>query len=74
MKYWIKERHNPQLPKPYFVACGQLNAGAVKRSENPICGTNIMHGFVKKEDYEARLKELRSAGASVHPRYDLPPR
>jgi hypothetical protein len=57
--WWIKERHNPQFKDPYYVACGQITAKEAKAHENLfLYGTNYMHKFSTKEEYEARIKEL----------------
>lgn len=64
MKYWIKERHNPQLGV-YFVACGQMHAKAAKRNELQLYGSNIMHQFDTPAEYEARLQELVERGERV---------
>lgn len=65
-KYYIKERDNPQLGT-YFVACGQMFKAQARRYENPLYGSNVMHGFDTKEAYEKRLAELREQGESVLP-------
>lgn len=66
MKYWIKERNNPQLGIGiYYIACGQLPDGAVKREESTRWGSNIMIGFSSKKAYEARITELKSQGKRV---------
>lgn len=64
-KYYIKERHNPQTGT-YYVGCGQMFKTEAKRCENPLYGSNVMHGFDTKEAYENRLDELRKQGQSVH--------
>lgn len=64
MKYWIKERHNPQLGV-YFVACGQMPVKAAKRHELQLYGSNIIHRFDTQAEYEARLQELVERGERV---------
>lgn len=56
--YWIKERHNPQFDKPYFVAYGNITTRRAAQMENANYGTNYMLRFDTKEAYEAKLKEL----------------
>jgi hypothetical protein len=63
-KYWIKERHNPQLGC-YYVGLGQLSKTAARKYERPLYGENIMHSFDTESAYQARLDELRAAGESV---------
>lgn len=65
MKFWIKERENPQLGT-YYVPCGQLSAREAKRKENSLYGMNIMHGFDTEAEYNARLAKLRANGENVH--------
>jgi hypothetical protein len=64
LKFWIKERDNPQLGT-YFVACGQMTKTAAKRHERPIYGANFMHSFDTESDYNDRLAELRKSGERV---------
>jgi len=64
MKYYIKERYNPQTGT-YFVAEGQMTKTEAKRHEKPIYGWNIMHGFDSLAAYEKRLGELKSEGRRV---------
>ncbi len=61
MKFWIKERDNPQLGT-YWVACGQLSTAAAKRKESSLYGFNIMHRFDTEKAYKARLSKLRKSG------------
>ena len=63
-KFYIKERHNPQLGV-YYVAEGALSKTAAKRKTSPGYGSNIMHAFDTKEEYEAEIAKLKSAGERV---------
>lgn len=63
-RYWIKERHNPQLGI-YYVACGQLSKTEAKRAESPLYGDNYMLSYDTEEAYLARLAELREKGERV---------
>ena len=63
--YWIKERFNPQLPDPYYVAYGNISATEAKKMEKSIYGDNHMLKFVSKEDYEKTLSSLRRKGMRV---------
>lgn len=60
-KFWIKERHNPQLGV-YYVAQGQMSKSEAKKHEGSIYGSNYMISFDTEEQYNARIKELRDAG------------
>lgn len=64
MKFWIKERHNPQLGT-YWVACGKMSKADARKCERPLYGFNIMHAFDSEEAYNARLDELRKAKERV---------
>lgn len=64
-KWWIKERHNPQLGV-YYVACGQLSQRATREKERgSLYGSNVMHGFDTQAEYETRLAELKEKGELV---------
>jgi hypothetical protein len=64
MKYWIKERRNPQLGT-YWVGCGPLAAKEAKKRESSIYGFNVMHGYDTETAYLSRLSELRRNGERV---------
>jgi hypothetical protein len=57
--YWIKERHNPQFEKPYYVACGQLSKTEAKRKEKTSYGTNIMLEYATETEYNKALKKFK---------------
>lgn len=63
-RFWIKERHNPQLGV-YFVACGQMSNAEAKRTEKSLYGDNYMLGFDTEAEYKAKLAELKRSGKSV---------
>lgn len=65
LKYWIKERHNPQLSKPYFVPCGQLLKAEAERAKNSLYGYNIMHDYETEAEYIAAIEKLKAEGKSV---------
>ena len=56
-KWWIKERHNPQLGV-YYVGCGQLTKADAKEMEDSLYGSNHMLAFDTKNEYLERLQEL----------------
>ena len=65
LKYWIKERYNPQSGV-YFVARGQITSKEAKAIENDcIYGYNKMHSFSDEHQYLARLEELKAEGKRV---------
>lgn len=63
-KYYIKERNNPQLGT-YYVACGQLTVEEAKIIEKSVYGTNFMLKFDTKEEYDAKIRELKIAGHKI---------
>lgn len=58
LKFWIKERHNPQTGT-YFVAMGQMSNAAAAKHNNCLYGDNIMHPFATEAEYSTKLAELR---------------
>ena len=58
-KWYIKERHNPQFKKPYFVAMGRLYKIDARACENPLYGNNIMHPYDTEEEYRQACNEYR---------------
>lgn len=65
MKYYIKERNNPQFNKPYYIGYGRLSAKEAKEHENTLYGFNIMWGYKTKKGYEDELQRLKNEGFSV---------
>jgi len=63
-KWYIKERHNPQLGM-YYVAMGQMSKANAKRYEKPLYGDNVMLAFDTEEAYQDRLAELEASGETV---------
>lgn len=64
-KFYLKERHNPQFGKPYYVAEGQLTKSDAKKKEKPSYGDNYMLSYDTKEEYTAAINKLESAGFIV---------
>lgn len=56
MKYYIKERHNPQTGV-YYTALGKMPATKAKASENTLYGCNYVYGY-SKSCYLAKCEEL----------------
>ena len=65
MKYWIKERRNPQLGTSYSYF-GQLTLREAKRYESTLYGFNVMHPFPSPEAAAAELARLKEAGERVN--------
>lgn len=65
LSWWILERHNPQLDKPYYIACGQISKTAAKRKENTLYGMNVMRQYKDEKAYRDEIDCLKSKGFSV---------
>ena len=65
-KYYLKERNNPQLSKPYYKMKGLMTKKEVKKLEgSEIYGSNIYFCFNTKEEYESEIERLKSKGFTV---------
>ncbi len=64
LKWWIKERDNPQLGI-YYSACGQLTKAAAKRHEDTLYGSNTMLSFDTEQSYNEAMRNLRAEGKKV---------
>ena len=63
--FWIKERSNPQLKKPYYVACGQLSKKDAAAKEKAEYGDNTMLPFATQAEYDAAIAKLKADGFTV---------
>lgn len=66
LSYYIKERHNPQFKKPYFVPEGLLPKKEAKAKEDAIYGMNIMLKYKNIQEYKAAIQKFKIDGFSVH--------
>jgi hypothetical protein len=67
MKFYIKERHNPQLDKPYYVLLGKLSKNmALKHIKNCIYGSNNLLSFENEKEYTDKIDELKFHGFQLH--------
>lgn len=64
--YYIKERENPQLDKPYFVALGQLTKKDAAKHSKTLYGRNIIHSYTTEGQYSAKLNKIKADGFSLH--------
>jgi hypothetical protein len=64
--YYIGERFNPQLPKSYFNAYGQLSKKEASKKSDCAYGSMFMISFNTKEDYEQKIEELKSQEFKVN--------
>ena len=59
MKFWIKERINPQLKSPYYIFMGQMSVKDARAIEKgTLYGKNIMHGFASEDECLAEIERL----------------
>lgn len=57
-KWYVLERHNPQLGV-YYTALGQLFKKDAKRREDCLYGTNYIHSFDSEKDYLDFLNKVQ---------------
>lgn len=66
-KFFIKERHNPQFKKPYYVPEGLLTKAEARRKEDKcIYGYNIMLEYNTEKEYQDAINKFREEGFAVH--------
>ena len=65
-KFYLKERHNPQFEKPYYVPQGQLSKTAAKKKENSLYGDNVMLEYETEKEYNDAIAKLKADGYNVH--------
>jgi hypothetical protein len=63
-KYYIKERHNPQLGI-YYVLENQLTKKEAESKEKSLYGTNYMHSYNTFEEYKKAIQELKDQGHKI---------
>jgi len=63
-KYYIKERHNPQLGV-YYVLYGQLTKKDAKNKEKSLYGQNIIISYDTIEDYNKAILTFKEEGHRV---------
>lgn len=62
--FYIIERHNPQLGV-YYILVGQITKKEALEYEDTLYGSAIMLRFETKEEYNAKISELRNSGEKV---------
>ena len=68
MKYYIGQRNNPQLSKPYFIAYGKLSKAKVKEAEKSLYGSMDLTPYDSENEYNNTINKLRLDGYSVNVR------
>jgi len=64
-KFYLKERHNPQFDKPYYVAEGQLTKAEAKKKEKSAYGDNYILAYDTEKEYKDAIDKLINDGFSV---------
>jgi hypothetical protein len=65
-KFYIGQRDNPQLPKPYFNAYGQLTKKDAAKKEKPLYGSISLTSYDNEQDYNVQIEQLKNEGFSVN--------
>lgn len=65
LSYWIKERHNPQFDKPYYVTYGQMTKAEAYKKEDTRYGTNYMLEYKTEAAYLAAAEQFKKDGFRV---------
>jgi hypothetical protein len=66
-KFYLGERSNPQLPKVYYKAYGQLSAKEAKKKEKAqVYGSMTMIAFETQIGYETAIRLRKEEGFNVH--------
>lgn len=67
LNYYIGERINPQLPKPYYMALGLLTKkNANKYSKECLYGSISITEYQNKIDYDDAIAKLKENGFRVN--------
>lgn len=59
LRYWIKQRNNPQIGT-YYVALGQLSQRDANKHKQSIYGTNAMLSYSTEELYKEFCEALQA--------------
>ena len=65
MKFYIKERRNPQLKKSYYVAEGKLSKKDASKKEDSVYGENYMLSYDTEKEYLDAIDTLKKTGVNV---------
>ena len=63
--FYIGERSNQQLSKPYYNAYGQLTKKEALKKENCVYGSMFLTSYNTKEEYIAAKEKLYNDGFRV---------
>ena len=65
-KFYIGERNNPQLEKPYYRAYGQLSKTSASQKSKTLYGSVSVLEFNTKDEYLNKIETLKSEGYTVN--------
>lgn len=65
-KFWLGERTNPQIRKPYYKKYGQITQKEAKKFGKPVYGEMYMTSYDSEAEYNEKIEELKSAGFKVN--------
>lgn len=63
--FYIGERSNPQLSRPYYVAMGKLTKKEAKARSNPVYGGMRLTGYSTEAEYTSALEALKEEGKTL---------
>jgi hypothetical protein len=66
LKFYIGERSNPQLKKPYYVSYGQLTKKDAKKKEDCLYGSMSLTSYETDEEYNSAISKLETEGFKVN--------
>lgn len=64
-KWYIMERDNPQLPKPYYKVYGKLSKKRADELTKVSYGSKRMIPFDSEEAMKDKVEDLRKSGFSI---------
>ena len=63
--FYIGQRNNPQLSKPYYIAYGQLSKTDAKKFRDCLYGSIHLTSFDNVVDFENDIIRIKSEGFKV---------
>lgn len=64
--YYLGERHNPQLSKPYYIKFGQLTKKDAKDKGNTLYGSIDVISFDTEKKYNDFIQKKKEEGYTVN--------
>jgi len=65
-KFYLGQRVNPQLSKPYFNAYGKLTIAEMKQRSKCSYGSIYMESFETEAEYLSKIESLRNEGYNIN--------